>query len=64
MKLIYQQMIAFFFIIITSAAIIGYSVLSFSSEQAYDSTFARLEGYADSLGEIALKENAITGGYQ
>ena len=64
MKLIYQQMIAFFFIIITSAAIIGYSVLSFSSEQAYDSTFARLEGYADSLGEIALKENPITGGYQ
>ncbi|APT19016.1 histidine kinase [Amylolactobacillus amylotrophicus DSM 20534] len=54
MKLIYQQMLAFFFIIITSAAIIGYSVLSFASEQAYDSTFARLEGYADSLGELAL----------
>lgn len=63
MKLMYQQMLAFFFIIMTSAAIIGYSVLSFATEQAYSSTFDRLEGYADSMGQIAMSKDPKTGEY-
>lgn len=64
MKLMYQQMLAFFFIIITSAAIMGYSVLSFATEQAYSTTFERLQGYADSMGEIALSKDPKTGNYR
>lgn len=56
MKLIYQQMIAFFTIIIMCAAIIGYSVLTFTRDQAYEMTFERLEGYSESMGEIVMNQ--------
>lgn len=57
MKLIYQHMLAFLVIILTSTAIVGFSVISFSSNQAYQTTYQRLEGYASSLGELATEQN-------
>ncbi|KRL63424.1 sensor histidine kinase [Lactobacillus psittaci] len=57
MKLIYQHMLSFLLIILTSIAIIGYSVINFESGQAYETTYQRLEGYGSSLGELALIRN-------
>ncbi|MCZ3622505.1 sensor histidine kinase [Lactobacillus mulieris] len=56
MKLIYQHMLAFLAIILTSTAIVGFSVINFASNQAYQSTYQRLEGYASSLGELATEQ--------
>ena len=56
MKLIYQQMLAFLTIILTSLAIVGYVVISFTTNQAYSQTYERLEGYANSLEQIAITE--------
>lgn len=56
MKLFYQQMLAFLLIIVTSIAIIGYSALNFATNQAYEQSYHRLEGYARSLGNLALEE--------
>lgn len=55
MKLFYQQMLAFLLIIVTSIAIIGYSALNFATNQAYEQSYHRLEGYARSLGNLALE---------
>lgn len=56
MKLFYQQMLAFLLIIVTSIAIIGYSALNFATNQAYEQSYHRLEGYARSLGNLALED--------
>ena len=56
MKLIYQHMLAFLEIILTSTAIVGFSVINFASNQAYQNTYQRLEGYASSLGELATEQ--------
>ncbi|WP_240401478.1 sensor histidine kinase [Lactobacillus mulieris] len=56
MKLIYQHMLAFLAIILTSTAIVGFSVINFASNQAYQNTYQRLEGYASSLGELATEQ--------
>lgn len=50
-------MLSFLLIILTSIAIIGYSVINFESGQAYETTYQRLEGYGSSLGELALIRN-------
>lgn len=50
-------MLSFLLIILTSIAIIGYSVINFESGQAYQNTYQRLEGYGSSLGELALIRN-------
>lgn len=55
MKLFYQQMLAFLLIIVTSIAIIGYSALNFATNQAYEQSYHRLEGYARSLENLALE---------
>lgn len=49
-------MLAFLAIILTSTAIVGFSVINFASNQAYQSTYQRLEGYASSLGELATEQ--------
>ncbi|MBP2057857.1 signal transduction histidine kinase [Lactobacillus colini] len=56
MKLFYQQMLAFLLIIVTSIAIIGYSALNFATNQAYEQSYQRLEGYARSLESLALED--------
>lgn len=43
-------------IILTSTAIVGFSVINFASNQAYQNTYQRLEGYASSLGELATEQ--------
>lgn len=58
MKLFYQQMLAFLLIIVTSIAIIGYSALNFATNQAYEQSYHRLEGYARSLGNLALEDSS------
>lgn len=45
-------MLAFLLIIVTSIAIIGYSALNFATNQAYEQSYHRLEGYARSLGNL------------
>ena len=57
MKLFYQQMLAFLLIIVTSIAIIGYSALNFATNQAYEQSYHRLEGYAHSLENLALEDD-------
>lgn len=49
-------MLAFLAIILTSTAIVGFSVINFASNQAYQNTYQRLEGYASSLGELATEQ--------
>lgn len=56
MKLIYQHMLGFLLIILTTVSIIGYSEINYVRTQAYDQNFARMEGYAESLGQLAANE--------
>lgn len=58
MKLIYQHMLGFLLIILSSIAIIGFSVFNFASEQTYQQNFTRLEGYANSLGKMAMNQDS------
>ncbi|QNQ83375.1 HAMP domain-containing histidine kinase [Lactobacillus sp. PV037] len=60
MKLFYQQMLGFFLIIALSIGIIGYSAVHSSSNQAYEQTYSRLEGYAKSLGELAQEDSPVS----
>lgn len=57
MKLIYQHMLGFLLIILTSLSIIGFSVLNFANSQAYEQNFNRLDGYANAIGETASDNN-------
>lgn len=50
-------MLAFLLIIVTSIAIVGYSALNFATNQAYEQSYQRLEGYARSLGNLALQKD-------
>ena len=47
-------MLGFLLIIFSSITIIGYSSTSFYTEQAYNQSYNRLEGYAESLEQIVL----------
>lgn len=50
-------MMGFLLVIFTSISIIGYSSIKFSTEQAYNQSYSRLEGYANSLEQIAVNQN-------
>ena len=56
LKLFYQLMLGFLLIIFSSLTIIGYSSASFYTEQAYNQSYQRLEGYADSLEQLVLSQ--------
>ncbi|WP_297816563.1 HAMP domain-containing sensor histidine kinase [uncultured Lactobacillus sp.] len=56
MKLFYQQMLGFLLIIFTSVTIIGYASINFATNQAYEQSYSRLEGYAHSLEQLALSK--------
>src|SRR5699024_6763383 len=53
MKLIYQNMLGFLLIIVTTISIIGYSEIGYARNQAYMQNYQRMESYANSLGELA-----------
>lgn len=53
MKLIYQNMLGFLLIIVTTISIIGYSEIGYARNQAYMQNYQRMEGYANSLGALA-----------
>lgn len=53
MKLIYQNMLGFLLIIVTTISIIGYSEIGYARNQAYMQNYQRMEGYAESLGGLA-----------
>jgi len=53
MKLIYQHMLGFLLIIVTTVSIIGYAEINYISNQAYSQNYKRMEEYASSLGEMA-----------
>ena len=53
MKLIYQNMLGFLLIIVTTISIIGYSEIGYARNQAYTQNYQRMESYANSLGSLA-----------
>lgn len=56
MKLIYQHLLGFLLIIATTVAIIGYSEIDYTRNQAYSQNYQRMENYADSLGQLAVND--------
>lgn len=56
MKLIYQHMISFLLIILTSVAIIGYSEIAYITNQSYSQNYQRMEDYASALGSLAITD--------
>ncbi|KRK78695.1 sensor histidine kinase [Companilactobacillus nodensis] len=61
MKLIYQNMLSFLIVILTTLGIILYSVTSTSTTSEYNRTYKDLESYAGNLEKIALKTDSKTG---
>lgn len=57
MKLIYQHMLGFLLIILTTVSIIGYAELDYVHNQAYSQNFDRMESYGNAIGELALSKN-------
>lgn len=55
-------MLGFFLIIALSVGIIGYAAVHSSSNQAYEQTYSRLEGYAQSLGDLAQENETPASG--
>lgn len=53
MKLIYQNMLSFLLIIVTTISIIGYLEIGYARNQAYTQNYQRMESYANSLGNLA-----------
>jgi signal transduction histidine kinase len=56
MKLIYQHMLGFLLIIFTTIGIIGVAEINYVTNQTYDANYQRLEGYAKSIGQLALEQ--------
>ena len=61
MKLIYQNMLSFLIVILTTLGIILYSVTSAATNWEYNRTYKSLESYAGNLEKIALKTDPKTG---
>ncbi|MCI1290232.1 MAG: HAMP domain-containing histidine kinase [Lactobacillus sp.] len=60
MKLLYQHLLAFLAVIITSIGIMGMSVIHYTRETAYEQNFVRLEGYAHAIGNLGLNNRSHT----
>lgn len=58
MKLLYQHLLAFLAVVLTSVAIMGVSVIHYTREAAYEQNFIRLEGYANAIGEQGLNNRS------
>ncbi|RRG04861.1 MAG: sensor histidine kinase [Lactobacillus sp.] len=60
MKLIYQQMLAFFAVIMTTLLVVGLFFVQFTDKMVYENTWDQLEGYADSLMQQAMTVDKTT----
>ncbi|MFD0896664.1 sensor histidine kinase [Loigolactobacillus binensis] len=60
MKLIYQQMLAFFAVIMTTLLVVGLFFIQFTDKMVYENTWDQLEGYADSLMQQAMTVDKTT----
>lgn len=56
MKLIYQYMLSFLMIILTMITIIGYSEITYVTNQSYSQNYQRMEDYASALGSLAVTD--------
>lgn len=58
----YQQMLAFFIVIMTMLLIMGFSFLQFSKKTTYENTETQLYGYAEALISGDLQKNQLDTG--
>ncbi|MCM1597317.1 HAMP domain-containing histidine kinase [Latilactobacillus sakei] len=58
MKLIYQWMLAFFGVIMTTIVIVGIAFTQYSTKTAYNNTWDQLEGYASVIEREAFKQGS------
>ncbi|MDF7668492.1 HAMP domain-containing sensor histidine kinase [Lactobacillus sp. ESL0703] len=56
MKSIYQHLLSFLLIIITTVSIIGYAEIKSVTTQSYEQNYRRMEDYASSLGDLAASD--------
>ncbi|MFC6169342.1 sensor histidine kinase [Loigolactobacillus jiayinensis] len=63
MRLIYQQMLAFFAVIMTTLLVVGLFFIQFTDKMVYENTWDQLEGYADSLMQQAMTVNKTTNSF-
>lgn len=57
MKLLYQHILSFLVVIITSVSIIGFSMINSEKNQAYQTNFNRLDGYAHNIERMMDTSN-------
>ena len=56
MKLIYQHMLSFLLIILTTVSIIGFSEINNATKQSYEYNYQRMEDFASALGTLAASD--------
>ena len=56
MKLIYQHMLSFLLIILTTVSIIGFSEINNTTQQSYEYNYRRMEDFAAALGTLATND--------
>ena len=56
MKLIYQHMLSFLLIILTTVSIIGFSEIKNTTQQSYEYNYRRMEDFAAALGTLATND--------
>ncbi|WP_099974544.1 sensor histidine kinase [Lactobacillus terrae] len=64
MKLMYQNMLSFMIVILTTLGIILYTVTSYTTNWEYNSTYETLESYAYNMEKVALSKNPDDGNIQ
>lgn len=64
MKLIYQEMIGFMVVIVSTLIVLGVIFINFSSSMVYRNKWSQLEGYANSLYQQTTVLDSTTGNVQ
>ncbi|AEV94908.1 sensor histidine kinase [Pediococcus claussenii] len=64
MKLIYQEMIGFMVVIVSTLIVLGVIFINFSSSMVYRNKWSQLEGYANSLYQQTTVLDSATGNIQ
>lgn len=57
MKLLYQHLLSFLLIIVTTISIIGYAEIDYVRNQSYETNFTRMENFGHSIGELAVTDH-------
>lgn len=60
MKLIYQQMLAFFAVIITVIVVLGFAFIRTTKTMIYSNSWQQLQQYATSIEKEAIRYNTNT----